>query len=165
MQIQARASRGVKSRRVGGGSNFHETFPRMNEGRRIERLRSIRREYTYRHFYFRPFSPRFSIVFPSDSAANLVRKFACSSRPVCYRSPLFRKRGIYDVSSRRSSRYPSIPSPSAIRVPRRDFSAVISKFLKFSAFRGEANILSWNGESRESRRVANATRQLTTRGK
>lgn len=38
MQIQARASRGVKSRRVGGGSNFHETFSRMNEGRRVERL-------------------------------------------------------------------------------------------------------------------------------
>jgi len=41
MQIQARASRGVKSRRVGSGSNFHETFPRMNESRRVERLRVL----------------------------------------------------------------------------------------------------------------------------
>lgn len=41
MQIQASASRGVKSRRVGGGSNFHETFPRMNESRRVRRLRVL----------------------------------------------------------------------------------------------------------------------------
>jgi len=79
MQIQARTSRGVKSRRVGGGSNFHETFPRMNEGRRT--TSSTRREPTYRrHFYFRrSSSSRFSIVFPSDSSANLVHRFARSS--------------------------------------------------------------------------------------
>ncbi|KYQ60127.1 hypothetical protein ALC60_00533 [Trachymyrmex zeteki] len=57
MQIQARASRGVKSRRVGGGSNFHETFPRMNEGRRVERLRVLGEPTYRRHFYFRRFSP------------------------------------------------------------------------------------------------------------
>lgn len=73
MQIQARASRGVKSRRVGGGSNFHETFPRMNEGRRVERLRVLGESLPIVDtfiFVVPLLSPRFSIVFPSDSSPS-----------------------------------------------------------------------------------------------
>ncbi|KYN02684.1 hypothetical protein ALC62_06484 [Cyphomyrmex costatus] len=73
MQIQARASRGVKSRRVGGGSNFHETFPRMNEGRRVERLRVLAESLPIVDtFIFVASPPRFSIVFPSDTVLRVL---------------------------------------------------------------------------------------------
>lgn len=166
MQIQARASRGVKSRRVGGGSNFHETFPRMNEGRRIGRLRVLGESL--------PIVDTFIFVVP------LLRDFPLSSPLIPRRRPrlpfhtllsLFLYRSspsrecittfLWEELVASRSRYPVAPSSSRDLISgyRKE---VFPKFSKYSSRR----VFSSSGAAKvESRRAANATRQLTTREK
>lgn len=87
-----------------------------NEWRPEDRTTSnTRREYiSIVTFIFVP-SPLFrwfSIVFPSDSATKPVRRFACSSRLIDRRS-FTSERSTTFLLKKRSSRYSSIPSPSA----------------------------------------------------
>lgn len=104
----------------------------------MERLRIYSERVTYRHFYFPFFTfPRFSIVFPSDSAdlralldLSVIDRYAFASE----KSALF-------------VRPLAICGSSTVKT----FFAVVLKFLEFSP-----------GESSprmkiESRRVANAT--------
>lgn len=92
MQIQDwgdRPGRSVKSRRVGGGSNFHETFPRMNEGPEDRTTSSTRRAYLSSTLLFS--SLFFSVIFhclplprplsPVADSVDLAHRFACSFRP------------------------------------------------------------------------------------
>jgi len=163
MQIQARTSRGVKSRRVGGGSNFHETFPRMNEGRRT--TSSTRREPTYRrHFYFRSCSSRFSIVFPSDSAANLVHRFARSSRfsLIDRRSQAHLQHFSRRNSATSLSHRPVFLSWFDFRVSRRGFSEIFEiHFATHLFFRDDE---SWESSSRKCNSTVDYTRKIALDG-
>lgn len=164
MQIQARASRGVKSRRVGGGSNFHETFPRMNEGRRVGRLRVLGESL--------PIVDTFIFVVP------LLRDFPLSSPPIPRRQPRLLFHTLLSLFPYRSSpsrecittflweelvasrsRYPVTPSSS------RDLISAYRKevFLKFSKYSSRRVFSSSRGgESRESSsRKCNSTVDYT----
>lgn len=156
MQIQARTLRGVKSRRVDGGSNFHETFHRMNEGRGAERLRVL--------------AESLPIVDTFIFVASLLCDF-----PLCF--PFwFRRRPCPRVSrvllvpplsivllsqmhlrrfSRRNSwpRYPIFPSWFDFRIPRRGFSEIFGiQFATRLFFR--------DGESRKCDSTVDYTRKI-----
>lgn len=113
-------------------------------------------------FIFVPFSlfrdfPLSSPLIPPTSSADL--------RALLGLSVIDRRSFASEKSPRRSSRYPSVPSPSATRIPWRDFSRLFRNFRNFTLLTTR-RIFSWD-ESRENRKcnlTVDYARKITSDG-